>query len=120
MKKFIVCTLIKEGIHNWPDIPDTLLLEDVQYLKDFHRHNFRFKCVLKVNHNNRDVEFINLKHQIDEYLEEKYYNSKYRCLFLNNRSCEMIAEELIENFHLHRCEVFEDGENGCILEIEHD
>jgi len=32
-----------------------------------------------------------------------------------NRSCEDIAEELIETFDLLNCEVLEDGENGAYL-----
>jgi len=32
-------------------------------------------------------------------------------------SCEMIAEELIKEFDLCRCEVNEDAENGAILYV---
>lgn len=120
MKKSIITTLILEGLHKWIDIPNTEELKDVQYLKDLHRHLFHFKCVKTINHYNRDVEFINLKHQIIDYLNQVYYSVQHRCLLFDYRSCEMIAEELINQFNLTKCEVFEDGENGCILEVEND
>ena len=121
IKSEVYCTLQVEGIHNWPECP----FEEVVYLRDLHRHIFHIKAHLVVNHDDRDTEFIMLKHQIEHYLLNKYANLEQDGHFMDDRvcifgarSCEMIARELIEEFGLCRCEVSEDGENGAILYVE--
>jgi hypothetical protein len=105
----VFCTLQIEGTHCWPECPH----DEVAYLRDPHRHIFLIKAYKKVTHDDRDVEFIMLKHTIQEYMEVKYFTESL-CNF-GAKSCEMIAEELIEQFELSRCEVSEDGENGAIV-----
>ena len=41
--------------------------------------------------------------------------SKYEptMVYLENKSCEMIAQELLEQFDLTYCAVYEDNENGA-------
>lgn len=108
----IYCTLQVEGTHCWPDCP----LEEVVYLRSPHRHIFHIKAYAIVNHSDRDIEFIKLKHEITRYLSDKYYDRLgLRVHRFGSRSCEMIAEELIEQFGLSKCEVNEDNENGCIV-----
>ena len=115
----VFCTLQFEGIHNWPNCP----IEEVAYLKDPHRHMFHVKAYKKVNHDDRDVEFIWLKHRIQEFLYTEYTNSEYtntNVYELGATSCEMIAEKLIKEFKLSRCEVNEDNENGAIVTVMDD
>ena len=81
-QKFIWVTFQKEGIHQYPDAP-----EGVEFLKFPHRHIFHFKVQLEVFHNDRDVEFILFKRQL-----EKLYVSE--ALTLLHKSCEMISDEL--------------------------
>lgn len=104
----VYCTVHIEGIHRWKDCP----LEEVAYLRDPHRHMFHIKAFVPVLHDDRDVEFIMLKHKITEYLITRYWSDEYKCLFFDSMSCEMIARELIDAFDLTVCEVSEDGENG--------
>ena len=110
----VFCTLQKEGTHNWPGCP----YDEVSYLKVPHRHVFHIKAYKRVNHSDRDVEFIMLKHQIDDYLHDHYYKKKLKLCVFGSKSCEMIAQELIDFFELSRCEVSEDGENGAIVSVK--
>jgi hypothetical protein len=110
-KKEVFCSLSIDGIHRW----DTCPIEEVKFLRDDHRHMFGIKCYAVVNHNDRDIEFIELKHNVLEYLKEKYYDEAKRTHYFGSKSCEMIAEELINEFNLSSCEVNEDGENGSIV-----
>jgi hypothetical protein len=109
----VFCTLQLEGIHNWPGCP----FPEVDYLRDPHRHVFHIKAHKIVTHNDRDVEFIILKHAVQQHLLDQYWDEKYKCLMFGARSCEMIAEELISKFDLSKCEVSEDGENGAIVTV---
>lgn len=102
----VYCTVLFEAIHNWPSCP----FEEVSYLRDPHRHVFHIKAYKLVYHDDRDVEFIMLKHQVEQYLKDKYPTGK-----LGATSCEMLARELTEKFDLCQCEVSEDGENGAIM-----
>jgi hypothetical protein len=112
----VFCTLQVEGTHSWPICP----FSEVAYLRDDHRHVFHIKAWKSVTHSDRDVEFIMLKHQITKYLHDKYYVGEYNLTNFNvlnfgRKSCEMIAQELIQAFDLSRCEVSEDNENGAIV-----
>ena len=110
----VYCTLEIEGTHNWKDCP----FPEVAYLRDDHRHVFHFKAFVDVEHSDRDVEFIMLKHEIEQYLTSKYYDETLRMCKFGSMSCEMLAIELIEKFDLCECEVSEDGENGSIVTTE--
>jgi hypothetical protein len=102
----VYCTVLFEGIHNWPGCP----FDEVAYLRDFHRHVFYVKAHKLVQHNDRDVEFIMLKHQLEQYLKEKWPDGQ-----MGATSCEMLAEELAIKFELSTVEVSEDNENGAII-----
>jgi hypothetical protein len=105
----IFITFQKEGIHRYPDAP-----AGVEFLKHPHRHMFHFRVKLSVFHNDRDVEFILFKRE----LENQYTSG---VMDIDYKSCEMLAEELIEYVtgkypgRRGSVEVSEDGENGAIL-----
>ena len=105
-QKFIWVTFQKEGIHKYPDAPD-----GVEFLKYPHRHIFHFRVELEVFHDDRDVEFILLKREL-----ERLYNKG--TLQLDYKSCEMMADDLFEYIEKEYpdrdviIEVSEDGENG--------
>lgn len=111
----IYVTFQKEGIHQYPAAMERPELVDVNFLGHPHRHIFHFRVTLEVVHNDRDVEFILFKREL-----EKLYS--HGALQLNYKSCEMIAEDLIDYISLHypgrsiTVEVSEDGENGAILD----
>lgn len=111
MSTEVYCTVQVEGTHNWPDCP----FEEVDYLRVPHRHVFHIKAYVTVTHSDRDVEFIMLKHEIKEYLNTMYYNTVSKMCLFKAKSCEMLAEELIDRFGLSKCEVNEDNENGAIV-----
>ena len=103
MKKNIIINLQYSGIHNWPECD----IEDVDFLKNPHRHFFHITCKRRVDHNNRDIEFISLKKQIEDDLRYQYRGN------FGSMSCEDIAEYLFNQFDLYYCSVLEDGENGA-------
>lgn len=114
IKMEVFCTLRVEGTHNWADCP----FDEVDYLRLTHRHLFGIKAYVAVTHENRFVEFIMLKHNIQSYLSRVYYDTAKQLHVFGGRSCEMLARELIEEFNLIRCEVDEDGECGAVLTVE--
>lgn len=105
----IVIKIQIEGLHHWPECP----IPEVSYLKDLHRHVFHMTCKKMVTHSDRDIEIIQFKHNILEYLNKKYWNDNHRCLLFGRMSCEDIAQELYDKFEMNYCEVLEDGENGA-------
>lgn len=110
----VYCTLRAEGIHRFPNCPFT----EVSYLENPHRHVFHIKAYVKVSHDNRDVEFIILKHKIKSFLYDEYFDSQLRLFDFDTMSCEQIAKAFISKFDLSRCEVSEDGENGAIVTVQ--
>jgi hypothetical protein len=115
-KRLIEVTFQKEGIHKYPAALTDPNLADVSFLGHPHRHIFHFRVRISVQHNDRDIEFIQFK----RWLESLYSDST---LELNFKSCEMIAEELIGviSSRYNRSmsvSVFEDDENGAYLEYE--
>jgi hypothetical protein len=108
MQKNIIVKLQIEGIHRWKECP----LSEVKYLRDFHRHTFFIECKKEINHLNRDIEFIQFKHKIQDYFQRNYYIDKYKCCVFGGMSCEMICQNLIDVFDLNYCVVFEDNELG--------
>ena len=109
MIRTIFITFQKEGIHCYPAAPD-----GVEFLKSPHRHIFHFRVTVQVFHNDRDLEFILFKRE----LEGLYKDS---ILQMDFQSCEMLAEELINYIYSKypgrsiSVEVSEDGENGATL-----
>jgi len=110
----IFVTFQKEGIHKYPAAATDPKLESVSFLGVTHRHIFHFRVTLDVFHNDRDVEFIMFKRE----LEALYGNGT---LQMDYQSCEMLAESLIEYISSKyperkiSVEVSEDGENGATL-----
>ncbi len=100
----VIVALQIEGLHCWLGAPN--------YLKNEHRHIFHITCKRLVTHDDRDIEFIELKNQIIHYLLETYAGTGTTCNF-KTMSCEMIARELLEKFDLEYCSVMEDNENGA-------
>lgn len=92
------------GFHRWKNAPD-----QVAFLRDFHRHEFHVKVAVPVNHDNRDVEFLQLKARVDAVLTERYKDKKFE------ESCEMIASNLVDWFDAVWADVSEDGENGAVV-----
>lgn len=99
----------KEGIHKYPLAP-----EGVEFLRYPHRHMFHFYVTLEVFHNDRDVEFILFKRELEGLFEKGTMQADYK-------SCEMMAEDLLNYIEINysgryvQVEVYEDDENGAIV-----
>lgn len=111
MKTQVYCTVIIEGLHCWPHCP----FEEVSYLRNLHRHQFYIKAYKTVSHDDRDIEFIILKHRITSYLRYYYFDQTHNVCNFGSMSCEMIGAELIEQFDLDYVDVSEDNECGAII-----
>ena len=114
-KNYIWVTFQKEGIHNYPAALEDDRLHEVRFLGYPHRHMFHFKVEIEVFHDDRDIEFILFKREL-----EALYNSEGP-MSLDFQSCEMIARELAKYIHEKypgralSISVAEDNENGCRL-----
>ena len=69
-KRMIWVTFQREGIHKYPgaDTDPNLATGDeydVSFLGYPHRHIFHFKVAIQVFHNDRDIEFIQFKHWLE-------------------------------------------------------
>ena len=118
-KREIWVTFAKEGIHCYPAAKDDPKLatggwDDVSFLGVPHRHIFHFRVAIEVQHNDRDIEFIQFKRWMERLYSEGV-------LELDYKSCEMMAEELAEHIHARyhgrnfTITVSEDNENGATL-----
>jgi hypothetical protein len=119
--KMIWVTFRKEGIHKYPAaLTDPALATgdeyDVSFLGHPHRHIFHFRVWISVQHNDRDIEFIQFKRWL-----EKLYSGDGATLKLDYKSCEMMSDELYDTIsqkYPNReiwIEVSEDGENGSFI-----
>lgn len=104
---WVYCKLRFSATHH---CPPEVCPKEAEYLTHPHRHEFHVQCAAYVHGDNREIEFITLKNQVDKYVREKYHNKD-----LGMTSCEMIAHEILGDFDcLSSVEVSEDGENGAI------
>lgn len=115
IKRMIEVSFQKEGIHKYPAALKNPELAEVSFLGYPHRHLFYFYVRLSVEHNDRDVEFILFKRELENLYSQGTIDIDYM-------SCEMLAEELInyitKNYPGRDIEVrvYEDNENGAVLE----
>lgn len=111
-KKHIWVTFQREGIHKYPAALEDPKLADVSFLGYPHRHMFHFRVELEVFHDDRDVEFILLKRELEGLFDNG-------TLQLDYKSCEMIADDLadyiVDKYPGRRLviTVSEDNENGA-------
>jgi len=119
MKRFIYVKFQQEGIHCYPAAATDPSLatgewDDVSFLGNPHFHYFHFNVEIEVFENDRDIEFI----QFSRWLQRLY---KQETLELNSKSCEMMAEDLIEQITQRypgrdiTVDVSEDNINGAKL-----
>lgn len=118
MNKSIIVTNNFKGYHKYADAPNS-----VSFLRNMHRHIFNVKTTIEVFHNERDIEFFQLQGHIEYFVRSKYeqaYGDYIKGIYIN--SCESLAEVILEDLHEEypnrhvRVEVWEDNENGAIVE----
>ena len=107
-----------EGIHRYSGAPD-----EVSFLSAPHRHMFGVCVEVEVFHDDREVEFIMLKHRIDLWL--KIERGDEAVWQMGELSCEQVATSILEYVQsilagrerFIKVTVDEDGENGaCVAE----
>lgn len=107
-------TFQKEGVHLYPAALTDPALADVSFLGYPHRHIFHFRVGVTVVHNDRDIEFILFKRELESLYSDGIMQ-------MDHKSCEMLAEELgtyITDKYPYRkvvVGVSEDNENGATL-----
>lgn len=117
VRKYIEVKFSKEGVHRFPEAatnPEyaTGGWDDVSFLAQPHFHYFHFVVQVEVTDSNREIEFI----QFNRWCQRLYGNGT---LELDFKSCEMIAEDLIEQIRKEYGErqivvaVYEDNINGA-------
>lgn len=117
ISKYIQVKFQKEGIHCYPAALEDPNLADVSFLGHPHRHIFHFKVTIEVVHDDRDIEFIQFKRWLEGLYDTDTMQADYK-------SCEMLGEELarvIMGKYPNRdliVEVFEDDENGAIVQYQ--
>ena len=99
------------GFHMWPCAP-----VHRAYLAHEHRHLFHCKATVAVEHDDRDVEFHDLRRHITDW----WGPGDRKC---GSKSCETLARELAGYLEIRGCkvvevEVSEDGECGAIYTPE--
>ena len=104
MNQYIVIKTQFEAIHKWEDCP----IKEVAFLKYPHRHIFYVIMKWQIFHNNRDKEFIYIKHKVEKYIRQNFEKKD-----LGNLSCEQISNKLAKKFpDVFFISIFEDNENG--------
>jgi 6-pyruvoyl-tetrahydropterin synthase len=79
------------------------------FLRHIHRHSFHVKVGVCVSGLDREVEFIALKQKVLKFVRENYEDKTFP------KSCEMIAQEIIDGCQVDFAEVSEDQECGATI-----
>jgi hypothetical protein len=107
------------GFHHWPEV--AAVLAERAYLANLHRHKFFVRVELSVSNNNRQVEFHDLKDNLDAFIGLEIGGGNWPA----RMSCEDMAEAILAWIHssypssLYVISVAEDNENGSIIRWEH-
>lgn len=111
-KKYIKVRTQFEGFHYYPGASE--IDSRIKFLEYEHRHIFKVEVKIEVTHSNRELEFFLVKWALENFIKSGNQNHK---------SCEMIAEDIINNHLLpsygdryYEVVVSEDGESDGIVE----
>jgi len=113
MQTNIIVTLQVEALHCWPEAK--FVLPQMSFLSDPHRHIFWITAKKRVVHEDRDVEIIQFKRELESYFKRNYFRDELNICNFEHRSCEMICKDLQEAYDLEYVSVLEDNENGSEL-----
>lgn len=116
MKRYIVVTTEFDGLHSWPE-------GEPEYLRNPHRHTFTIRAVLGVERNDRELEIITVKNNIEQAVYNNWGPRTRGFVYdLGRRSCEDIAEYIVgwlqKAYGDRYCtvEVMEDGRLGAMVQ----
>jgi hypothetical protein len=105
-------TFTKEGIHCYPAASQ---LPGVEFLQHPHRHIFHFRVDIEVFHDDRDIEFILFKRELQSLFDDE------GPMQIDYKSCEMLANDVIKYITSKypqrnvTVSVSEDNENGAVV-----
>lgn len=88
--------------------------EEVSYLRSLHRHLFHYEVELEVFHDDRELEFIMVKHRIDAFVERS--KDSWGDLVSCEQMALAIGNYLRNKYGFDRAltvSVLEDNENGA-------
>lgn len=107
---FVFCRTRFIAFHYWPEAP-----EKFAYLSRPHRHEFHVEVCVNVLHNERDVEFIWLRKEVDSFLDQFRTTSQHNAVAYSCETfCDLIAWYLDGlGVPVLGVSVSEDGENGA-------
>lgn len=111
MKTTVIIQIDVEGFHYYKDAPN-----EVNYLRNNHRHTFKIKAGYLVNDLDREKEIFICRDQVISYLKGIY---GIPCNF-EMMSCEMIAKKILEygnEYGMVWVEVWEEETGGARVEI---
>lgn len=106
-----------EGVHCYPEAP-----EQVAYLRSPHRHIFGVRVEVQVFDDDREIEFILLKHQVNDYLQSHFGDDNV--WQMGRLSCEQVCKGILKYLfafvkwpeqRFWSVTVDEDGENGATV-----
>ena len=102
------------GFHRWPTAPDRRA-----YLRELHRHLFKVHLEISVSHDNREIEYHDLKEGLENWILSLTAPRHDFMVW----SCERMATNFLDwarqeypDREYYQAEVSEDGENGSIAE----
>ncbi len=108
MKKLVIAAFDVHGTHYWELAPD--LYKVLNYI---HGHIFHFEVKIEVQDSDREIEFLELRQEVQRILMEMY-NSGGEPIPFGPLSCEMIAIDLKiqlaneNHYRVHSIKVMED------------
>lgn len=124
MKTFIEVKTHFEALHRWVDAP-----ESSAFLRHYHRHIFSIKVKVRVDHDNRELEFFEAIKKVHDAINA--FRMSPLCqtvpghgfLVKFDLSCEAVAAILGNTLRergmgVVRVEVAEDKENSGIVEYD--
>lgn len=115
IKRSIEVTTLFEAYHCWPEAP-----YEVEFLANPHRHMFHVKLRLRVEHDDRELEFIMVQRVLKSIINTEILKDGRSNI--GSMSCEMIASAILlkigAKYGKRECSVsvMEDGENGAVVE----
>lgn len=111
MKTFIEIKTQFEFIHCWEQAP-----EEVNYLRNPHRHDFYVTCKIEVFHTDRELEFFMVTHKIEEFIQKliKKVPITTSCELFATIICDFIKQEY-GNRNV-TVKVSEDNKSSAIVE----
>ncbi len=113
MQTSVIVKLTVLGLHCWPKAAE--VMPEVAYLANLHNHHFEITCKKRVSEDDRQIELIQFRLEVEDYLKRNFYDEIYKCCNFKAMSCEHICKDLQEAFDLDYVSVWEDESVGAEL-----